>query len=234
MAKATTKSNRGFIFLIVCSILTAALAAYVIADGLLHRSSFLKDKVFITTLSAALDKFPAGISQEDLAKVKVLYIDGNYYPEWGYVDEGFNLRIGYDAAAQSLRNSIDDEDFTDDDFDSHFVQAFSEVDITDFSSLAYFPNLEFIRIYYQPALRDIGFFENMNSLADVYLQLVNVSDFSPLNGKTALKRLTVAGCEIKDTDIFAELTNLDTLVAAACDISDIGGIAALENLVPGR
>ena len=113
MAKTKTKSNKSFIFLVICSILAAALTTYVIADGLLHRSGFLKDRVFITALSDALNKFPAGITQEELARVKVLYIDGNYYPDWGYIAEGFSLRLGYEEAAAARRAMLDDEDFTD-------------------------------------------------------------------------------------------------------------------------
>ncbi|MCL2099436.1 MAG: leucine-rich repeat domain-containing protein [Oscillospiraceae bacterium] len=190
-----------------------------------------KDMVFINTLSEALDKLPENITKEELARVKVLYIDGNYYPEWGYIAKGFSLRLGYNDAAQSLKNSMENEDFTDDDFENRFVQVFSEADIKDFSYLAYFPNLEFIRLYYQPNLRDISFFENMNSLIEVNLQFIaNVQDFSPLGGLTSMQSLTVTNSNLQNTDVFKNLMNLKTLSLNNNLIEDITPLQNLSKL----
>ena len=237
MAKANAKLDKGLIFLIILSVIIAALTAFVIVDGMLHRSSFLKDKVFINALTEALGAdgsrriFPANITKEELAKVKVLHLDGNYYPDWGYIGEGFNLMLGYDEAAQYLRNSEANEDYEDENAESYFISGFSEVDITDFSNLEYFPNLEYIRIYYQPNLRNLSFFENMASLESARIEIaVNATDFSPLSGLTSLRNLTVMGSNIKNTDVFADLTGLENLSLVACNLSDISGISNLTEL----
>jgi len=232
MAKSKAKSNKGFIFLIILSILTAALTTYIIADGLLHRSSFLRDRAFISALSEALEKFPANITHEDMAEVRVLFLERNVSFDQmtgQQIQEGFILTIGHDEAAQFLRNTQEDPDFVDENAENYFITVSSDVDIQDFSSLAYFTNLELINISSQPNMRDIRFMENMDALRFLSMELVDVANFSPIADLTGLETLTLAGVDI-DVSLLAGLDSLESLVLVANNISDISGLAGLVNL----
>ncbi|MCL1859706.1 MAG: leucine-rich repeat domain-containing protein [Oscillospiraceae bacterium] len=220
--------DRGLIVIITSIIFVAGITGYIISDNMLQKTSLLNDKEFITAMSSVLKKSPALISRKDLDKVKVLYLEGNYYPDYGYVADGFNLSLGYDEAAEYLQTA--GSEYDEETFYSYMESAYSGIDITDFSSLALFPNLEYIKIYYQQTMNDISFFENYNSLKEARIELIAASDFSAFSNLKSLEKLIIAGSEVKDPSVFANLANLEILNLTACKIEDISWLGNLENL----
>ena len=236
--------NYGMAALLTSIVFVVGIGGYVTADNMLQRSGLLSDKAFVSALSSALDKFPAFITQNDLDDVKVLIFEGNYDNDYGSPIDGFKLTLGYDEALMYMKAENQDE-YDNDTVEGYFKSATSEIDISDYSSLAKFTNLEYISVnqpnsfmyyYYGIApsylakFNDFSFFENMKSLKDLIIFNTAASDFAPLSGLTSLENLSIQYCNVKDASVFGNLTGLKSLNLAYAGIYDISFSSTLGNL----
>ena len=240
-------------------IFVLSLTSYIVADGMLQKTSLITDKSLASSIASILNKFPANITQEDLDKVKYLSLEitVNYDEKTSAYYPGYSLAFGYDDAVEMLKKQEAeseaqraDPDYVSEDESSLqdiLLTATSEKLITDFSSLENFKNLEYLSIngapieyyyYYGVSMdtlilkniKDLNFVENMPALK--YLSVFNTTatDFAAVGKAASLKNLIVQYSEIKDASSFSNLLNLEYLDLTSTLTSDISFISPLVNL----
>jgi len=251
LSKGKSKSkenskNYGMIVLIAAIILVAALTVYVITDGVLMRTSLLKDKSFISSVSEILKKFPANISQKDLDKVKVLTLtaDIKYFEKNSYYgSQGYTLSFGYDDAlelirkqeADALAQENDPNYVRDESLDSHTVDELmlsvsSEINIADFSSLSCFKNVEYL-IISGPNLNYLYYYSMYGMNVDYSLNpMKELNNVNFIANMPLLTNVNIYNIPAEDFSAFKNITSIKNLSIQGCKIKDAGVFADLTNL----
>lgn len=234
----------GMAALVTSIIFVTGIGGYTAADNLLSKSGLIEDKAFAGAVSSALGKFPAFITKSDLEEVKVLILEGKYDANYGSPAPGFTLTLGYDEALTYLK-AEDQSAYDSEELEGYFKSAGSDVDISDYSSLSHFVNIEYIAVnqpntylyyYYGIApgylskFNDLSVLENMKSLSDLIIFNAAASDLSPLAGLVKMENLSVQYCNVGDASVLGNLTALKSLNLSSAGISDISFASSLTNL----
>jgi Leucine-rich repeat (LRR) protein len=83
-----------------------------------------------------------------------------------------------------------------------------------------------------PSLHDIGFVGGMTSLGSIYLTNDNVTDLTPLAGKSQLRMIELWGNQLTDDKLapLSGLNNLQTLYLASNSITSLSALSDLNSL----
>lgn len=94
--------------------------------------------------------------------------------------------------------------------------------ISSLEDIIHMPNLKILSLYKQQ-ISDISLLKDTN-LVHLGLAYNPVKEFSPLEGITTLRSLTLADTELSDTNIFSTLANLEQLNISATNVTSVKGL----------